>query len=127
MRDGQEVEVPISEVKVGDIMIVRPGEKIPTDGEVIEGESAVDESMATGESIPVGKKPGDEVIGATINGQGLLKVRTTKVGKDTFLAQVMKMVEECQGSKIPIQKWADRVTGYLIPTVIGYSVLTFVL
>jgi Cu+-exporting ATPase len=127
LRDNQEVEVPISEVKVGDIIIVRPGEKIPTDGEVIEGESAVDESMATGESLPVGKKPGDEVIGATINGRGLLKVRATKVGKDTFLAQVVKMVEECQGSKIPIQEWADRITGYLVPTVIGYSLLTFAL
>lgn len=127
LRNGQEVEVPISEVKVGDIMVVRPGEKIPTDGEVIEGKSAVDESIATGESLPVGKKPGEEVIGATINGHGLLKVRTTKVGKDTFLAQVVKMVEECQGSKIPIQEWADRITGYLVPTIIGYSLLTFAL
>ncbi len=127
LRGGQEVEVPISEIKVGDIMIVRPGEKIPTDGEVIEGKSAVDESMATGESIPVGKKPGEGVIGATINGQGLLKVRTTKVGKDTFLAQVARMVEECQGSKIPIQEWADRITGRLVPAIIGYSLLTFAL
>lgn len=127
LRNAEEVEVPISQVAVGDVMIVRPGEKIPTDGEVIEGESSIDESMATGESLPVEKKPGDDVIGATINGRGLLKVKATKIGKDSFLAQVVKLVEECQGSKIPIQEWADRVTGYMVPTVIGYSLLTFAL
>jgi Cu+-exporting ATPase len=123
--DGQEKEVSIEEVKTGDIMVVRPGEKIPTDGTIIEGKSAVDESMATGESMPVNKKTGDEVIGATINQQGLLKVKATKVGKDTFLSQVIKMVEECQGSKVPIQEFADKVTSYFVPTVIGIAGLTF--
>jgi len=125
--DGKEREVPIQEVKVGDIMIVRPGEKIPTDGVVIEGESAVDESMATGESMPVHKKPGDEVIGATVNQEGLLKVKATRVGKDTFLAQVIKMVEECQGTKVPIQEFADKVTGYFVPTVLLIALATFTL
>jgi len=124
LRNGREVEVPIEEVQVGDIMIVRPGEKIPTDGVVIEGESAVDESMATGESMPVNKRPGDEAIGATVNQEGLLKVKATKVGKDTFLAQVIKLVEECQGSKVPIQEFADRVTGVFVPVVIGIALST---
>jgi len=106
----KEKEIPIEEVKLGDVMVVRPGEKIPTDGEIIEGESSIDESMATGESMPVRKRKGDEVIGATVNHQGLLKVKATKVGNDTFLSQVIKMVEECQGSKVPIQEFADRVT-----------------
>ena len=127
IRDGEEEEVPIDEVDVGDVMIVRPGEKIPTDGEVVDGESAVDESMATGESIPVTKEEGDEVIGSTINQQGVMKVRATKVGKDTFLSQVVKMVQEAQGTKVPIQGFADRVTAYFVPTVVGLSVLTFVL
>lgn len=125
LRDGREVEVPIEEVQTGDIMIVRPGEKIPTDGVVLEGESAVDESMATGESMPVNKRPGDEAIGATVNQEGLLKVEATKVGKDTFLSQVIKLVEECQGSKVPIQEFADRVTSVFVPVVIGITVLTF--
>ncbi len=124
IRDGQEVEIPIEEVQVGDIMVVRPGEKIPTDGVVLEGESAVDESMATGESMPVNKRPGDEVIGATVNQEGLLKVKATKVGKDTFLSQVIKLVEECQGSKVPIQEFADKVTGIFVPVVMGIAVLT---
>lgn len=127
LRDGKEVEVPIDEVEVEDIMIVRPGEKIPTDGVVMEGESGVDESMATGESMPVQKKLGDEVIGATINQRGLLKVRATKIGKDTFLSQVIKMVEEAQGSKVPIQEFADRVTSYFVPTVLVLASLTVVL
>jgi len=126
-KDGEEKEVPIEEVKVGDIMIVRPGEKIPTDGVVIEGESAVDESMVTGESMPVQKKPGDEVIGATINQEGLLKVKATKIGKDTFLAQVIKMVEECQGTKVPIQEFADKITGYFVPAVLLIALITFFL
>ena len=124
--DGEEREVPIENVQTGDIMIVRPGEKIPTDGEVVEGESSVDESMATGESMPVRKKENDEVIGATVNQQGLLKVKATKVGKDTFLSQVVKMVEECQGSKVPIQEFADKVTAYFVPTVLGIAALTFI-
>lgn len=124
LRDGEEVEVPIDEVSVGDVMVVRPGEKIPTDGVVISGESAVDESMATGESMPVNKQEGDEVIGATVNQEGLLKVRATKVGKDTFLAQVIKLVEEAQGSKVPIQALADRVTGVFVPVVMTIAAVT---
>jgi len=127
LREGKEVEVPIEEVQVGDLMIIRPGEKIPTDGDVIEGESGVDESMATGESMPVQKKPSDSVIGATINQKGLLKVRATKIGRDTFLSQVIKMVEEAQGSKVPIQEFADRVTSYFVPTVLALAFSTFVL
>jgi Cu+-exporting ATPase len=126
LRDGAEVEVPIDEVQVDDIMVVRPGEKIPTDGRVLEGESAVDESMATGESMPINKRPEDEVIGATVNQEGLLKVQATKIGKNTFLSQVIKMVEECQGSKVPIQEFADKVTGIFVPIVIAIAVLTFV-
>lgn len=123
-RDGQEIEVPIEEVQVGDLMVVRPGEKVPTDGLVRNGESAVDESMATGESMPVNKRPGDEVIGATVNQEGLLKVEATKIGKDTFLSQVIKLVDECQGSKVPIQEFADKVTGIFVPVVIAIAVLT---
>jgi len=125
--NGVEKEVPIQEVKVGDVMVVRPGEKIPTDGKVIEGESAIDESMATGESMPVQKKSGDEVIGATVNQEGLLKVEATRVGKDTFLAQVIKMVEECQGTKVPIQEFADKVIGYFVPAVLLIALTTFIL
>jgi len=124
MRDGREVEVPIEQILVGDVMVVRPGEKVPTDGVVVEGESALDESMATGESMPVNKRPDDEVIGATVNQEGLLKVRATRVGKDTFLAQVIKLVEEAQGSKVPIQEFADRVTGVFVPVIIIIAVLT---
>jgi len=124
--DGKEKEVPIEEVKLGDVMLVRPGEKIPTDGEIIEGDSAVDESMATGESMPVRKKEGDKAIGATVNQHGLLKVKATKVGKDTFLSQVIKMVEECQGSKVPIQEFADRVTSWFVPTILIVAALTFI-
>jgi len=122
--DGREVEVPIEKVTVGDIMVVRPGEKIPTDGVIIEGEGAVDESMATGESMPINKRPGDEVIGATVNQEGLLHVKATRVGKDTFLSQVIKLVDECQGSKVPIQEFADRVTSYFVPVVLGIALLT---
>jgi len=125
MRDGEEVEVPIEDVAVGDVMVVRPGQKIPTDGIVSSGESAVDESMATGESMPVNKEEGDEVIGATVNQEGLLEVRATKVGKDTFLAQVIKLVEEAQGSKVPIQALADRVTGVFVPIIMAIAALTF--
>jgi len=127
LRDGKEVEVSIDEVETGDLMIVRPGEKIPTDGVVVEGESGVDESMATGESMPVQKKHGDSVIGATINQRGLLKVKATKVGEDTFLSQVIRMVEEAQGSKVPIQEFADRVTSYFVPTVLTLALVTLVL
>ncbi|MFQ5814350.1 MAG: heavy metal translocating P-type ATPase [Anaerolineae bacterium] len=124
--DGSEREVPIDEVQVGDVMVIRPGEKIPTDGLVIEGESAIDESMATGESMPVNRRPGDEVIGATVNQEGLLKVEATRIGKDTFLSQVVKLVEEAQGTKVPIQEFADRVTGVFVPIVIGIALLVSV-
>ncbi len=126
LRGGREVEVPVRALVVGDIMIVRPGEKIPTDGIVVEGESQVDESMATGESMPVTKRSGSEVIGATVNQQGLLKIRATKVGKDTFLSQVIKLVEECQGTRVPIQEFADRVTGVFVPAVLIVAALTFI-
>jgi len=122
--DGNEVEVPIEKVTVGDVMVVRPGEKIPTDGAVVEGESAVDESMATGESMPVNKRAGDEVIGATVNQEGLLQVKATRIGKDTFLAQVIKLVDEAQGSKVPIQEFADKVTSVFVPVVMGIALLT---
>jgi len=125
--DGEEKEIPVEQLKINDIMIIRPGEKIPTDGEVVEGESSIDESMATGESMPVEKHIGNEVIGSTINQRGLLKVKATKVGKDTFLSQVIKMVEECQGSKVPIQDFADKVTAYFVPAVLVIALLTFVL
>jgi Cu+-exporting ATPase len=125
--DGVEQEVPIQEVQVGAVMVVRPGEKIPTDGLVIKGESAVDESMATGESMPVGKSPGDEVIGATINQEGLLRVEATRIGKDTFLSQVVRMVEEAQGTKVPIQEFADKIIGYFVPAVIVISLATLAL
>ena len=127
LRDGKEVEVSIDEVGRGDLLIVRPGEKIPTDGIVEEGESGVDESMATGESMPVQKNPGDTVIGATINQRGLLKVKATKIGEETFLSQVIKMVEEAQGSKVPIQEFADRVTSYFVPTVLFLALITLVM
>jgi Cu+-exporting ATPase len=125
IRDGLEVQIPIEEVRVGELMIVRPGEKIPTDGLIVEGNSAVDESMATGESMPVNKQTGDEVIGATVNQEGLLKIEATRVGKDTFLSQVIKLVEECQGTKVPIQEFADKVTGIFVPIVIGIAIFTF--
>jgi Cu+-exporting ATPase len=124
LQDGREVDVPIDEVQVGHVMVVRPGEKMPTDGVILEGESAVDESMATGESMPVNKQPGDEVIGATVNQQGLLRVEATRVGRDTFLAQVIRLVEEAQGSKVPIQEFADRVTGVFVPVVMTIAVFT---
>ncbi|MFO8034377.1 MAG: heavy metal translocating P-type ATPase [Candidatus Bipolaricaulota bacterium] len=127
LRDGQEEEIPLSQVQVGDLMVVRPGEKIPTDGEIVEGETSVDESMATGESMPVEKGPGSEVIGATVNGGGFLRVRATRVGRDTFLSQMVRLMEEAQGSKIPIQAWADTVTGYLVPFVIGVSLVSIAL
>jgi len=123
--NGKEQEIPIENVKVNDIMIIRPGEKIPVDGQIIEGESSVDESMATGESMPVKKSQGDEVIGATVNQHGMMKVRATRVGKDTFLSQVVKMVEESQGSKVPIQEFADKVTAYFVPVVLLIAVATF--
>jgi len=124
--DGVEREVPIQQVQVGDLMVVRPGEQIPTDGTVVEGISAVDESMATGESMPVTRQVGDEVIGATINQDGLLTVKATRIGQDTFLAQVVRLVEQAQGTKVPIQAFADRVTAVFVPIVLGVALLTLV-
>lgn len=126
IRDGHEIEVPLDEVQAGDLMVVRPGEKIPTDGVVLEGKSDVDESLATGESMPVAKEKGSTVIGATINKHGLLKVQATGVGEETFLAQIIRMVEEAQGSKVPIQEFADRVTRVFVPTILGIALLTLV-
>ncbi|RME06995.1 MAG: copper-translocating P-type ATPase, partial [Anaerolineae bacterium] len=125
VRDGEEVEVPVDEVRVGDVVIVRPGEKIPVDGVVLEGRSSVDESMITGESLPVEKGPGDPVVGATLNKLGLLKFEATKVGKETALAQIIRLVEEAQGSKAPIQKLADQVSAVFVPAVVAIAVVTF--
>jgi len=125
VRSGQELEIPIEEVKVGDIVVVRPGEKYAVDGVVVEGRSSADESMITGESMPVEKAPGDEVIGATLNKLGSLKFEATKVGSDTALAQIVRLVEQAQGSKAPIQRLADRVSAVFVPAVIAVAGLTF--
>ncbi|MDI3309975.1 MAG: heavy metal translocating P-type ATPase [Thermoanaerobacterium sp.] len=127
IRNGEEIDIPIEEVEVGDIVVVRPGEKIPVDGVIVEGSSAIDESMITGESIPVDKNVNDEVIGATINKTGTFKFKATKVGKDTVLSQIIKMVEDAQGSKAPIQEIADKVSGVFVPVVIGIAVITFLI
>ncbi|WP_028558892.1 heavy metal translocating P-type ATPase [Paenibacillus pinihumi] len=127
IRDGQEQLIPIEEVVAGDRLKVRPGEKIPVDGEVLEGSSAVDESMLTGESLPVSKRQGDSVIGATLNKNGSLTIQATKVGKDTALAQIIKVVEEAQGSKAPIQRIADVISGIFVPIVVGIAVVVFLL
>src|SRR5512133_324950 len=125
IRSGQEMEVPVEDVLVGDVVIVRPGEKIPVDGVVVEGRSSVDESMLTGESLPVEKGPGATVIGATLNKLGLIKFEATKIGKETALAQIIRLVEEAQGSKAPIQKLVDRISNYFVPAVISIALLTF--
>ncbi|MFK9119497.1 heavy metal translocating P-type ATPase [Peribacillus castrilensis] len=125
LRNGQEMNLPIEEVIAGDIVYVKPGEKVPVDGEIFEGRSALDESMITGESIPVDKTAGDLVIGSTINKNGFLKVKAKKVGKDTALAQIIKVVEEAQGSKAPIQRLADVISGIFVPIVVGIAIITF--
>ncbi len=125
VRAGLEAEVPVDEVRVGDIVLVKPGETIPVDGVVIEGRSAVDESMLTGESLPVEKKQGDPVIGATLNRLGMLKFEAIKVGRETALAQIIKLVEDAQGSKAPIQKLADQVSAIFVPVVIAIALVTF--
>ena len=125
LRNNKEFEVSIEELKIGDIMIVKPGEKIPTDGIVFKGESSVDESMVTGESLPVEKIKGDNVIGSTINQDGILYIKATKIGKDTFLAHIINLVEEAQGSKIPIQRLADKITSVFVPVILTLAVLTF--
>jgi Cu+-exporting ATPase len=126
IRDGREQDIPVEEVVAGDMIVVRPGEKIPVDGTVKEGKSSVDESMITGESIPVQKKAGDEVIGATINKTGSFRFEATKVGKDTALAQIIKLVQDAQGSKAPIQRLADVIAGYFVPIVISIAIAAFV-
>ena len=127
VRGNEEVDLPLEEVVVGDIVVVRPGEKIPVDGEVTGGSSTVDESMVTGEPVPVKKEQGEEVIGATINKTGSFRFRASRVGKDTVLAQIVQLVQDAQGSKAPIQKLADQVTGWFVPVVIAIAITTFVL
>jgi len=127
VRNGHEIDIPVEQVVVGDIVIVRPGERIPVDGVIVEGASAVDESMITGESVPVDKAVGDEVIGATINKQGSFKFRATKVGKDTVLSNIVRLVEEAQGSKAPVQRLADKVSGYFVPAVVAVAILTLII
>jgi len=125
VRDGVEMDVPVEQVRVGDLVVVRPGERVPVDGIVVEGHSAVDESMLTGEPLPVDKSPGDEIIGATINKQGLLKFEATRIGAETALSQIIRLVQEAQGSKPPIQRLADRVAGVFVPVVIVIALATF--
>ena len=125
VREGQELDIPIENVVVGDVLIVRPGEKVPVDGIIVEGNSTIDESMLTGESLPVDKRIGDEVVGATLNKFGAFKFEAKKVGRDTALAQIVRIVEEAQGSKAPIQRFADVVSGYFVPAVVAIAVITF--
>src|SRR5665648_735174 len=125
IKDGKEFEVPIEEVEIGYIILVKPGEKITVDGEIIEGNTSIDESMLTGESMPVDKKSGDQVYAASMNKNGVIKFQATKVGGDTALAQIVKLVEEAQGSKAPIAKMADIVSGYFVPIVFAIAVVAF--
>ncbi|MBA2943516.1 copper-translocating P-type ATPase [Paenibacillus sp. CGMCC 1.16610] len=127
IRAGQEISIPLEEVVTGDVIIVKPGEKIPVDGTVLQGHSSVDESMLTGESLPIEKREGDTVIGATLNKNGVLRVQATKVGRDTVLSQIIKVVEEAQGSKAPIQRVADVISGIFVPIVVGIALIAFVL
>lgn len=127
IRDGKEIEIPTDEVTIGDVVLVRPGEKVPVDGVVVEGRTTIDESMLTGESMPVDKKPGDVVIGATLNKVGLIRFEATKVGKETALAQIVKLVEDAQGSKAPIQKLADQISSVFVPIVIIIALVTFLI
>lgn len=127
IRDGEELDLPIEKVEIGDVIVVRPGEKVPVDGKIVEGHSAIDESMITGESIPVDKSIDDEVIGATINKLGSFKFKATKIGKDTVLSQIVKLVEDAQGSKAPVQRLADKISGIFVPVVVGIAALTFII
>ena len=127
IRNGEEMTIPLEDVVTGEILLVKPGEKVPVDGEVLEGTSALDESMITGESVPIDKTVGDSVIGATINKNGFLKIKATKVGKETALSQIIKIVEEAQGSKAPIQRMADLISGIFVPIVVGIAVITFLI
>src|SRR3989338_2449220 len=124
-KNGKEIMIDISEIKLGDVMIIKPGEKIPTDGVVVKGESSVDESMISGESLPVDKMKGSNVIGATLNQDGIIYVKATKVGSDTFLSHIIQLVEEAQGTKVPIQKLADKITSIFVPIILVLAVLTF--
>jgi Cu+-exporting ATPase len=125
VRNGQERDLPIAQVVEGDVLLIRPGERIPVDGVILEGDSTVDESMLTGESLPVHKRMGGHVIGGTVNGTGLLRIEATKVGRDTVLAGIIRLVEQAQGSKAPVQRLADHISGVFVPIVIGLAVLTF--
>jgi Cu+-exporting ATPase len=127
IRDGKEETINVEEVQVGDIILVRPGERVPVDGVIRQGRPAIDESMVTGESLPVEKKEGDEVIGATINRTGSFQFTATRIGKDTTLARIVRLVEEAQGSKAPIQRLADVIASYFVPVVIGIAVITFII
>ncbi|KXA61788.1 e1-E2 ATPase, partial [Veillonella atypica] len=127
LRNGEETMVPLSEVKEGDYLVIKPGEKIPVDGKIIKGMTSIDESMLTGESIPVEKMQNDNVIGSTMNKNGAITVEATKVGKDTALASIVKVVEEAQGSKAPIQRLADIISGYFVPIVVGIAIFTFII
>ena len=122
VRDGTESEIPVDDVLVGDEVLIRPGEKIPVDATVLSGQSTVDESMITGEPMPVTKRPGDTVVGATINGTGSLRVRAAKVGADTMLAQIIRLVQQAQASKAPIQRLADAASGYFVPAVMAVAI-----
>lgn len=126
-RDGKEIDTPVEEVMIGDIVIVKPGEKIPVDGEVTEGSTSIDESMLTGESLPVDKEKGDPVFGSTVNQNGSIRLKAQKIGRDTALARIIKVVEDAQGSKAPIQRLADRISGIFVPIVVGLALLTFLL
>jgi Cu+-exporting ATPase len=126
LRNGQELEIDVADIKINDILVVKPGEKIPTDGIVVKGASSVDESMITGESMPREKNKNDTVIGSTINQDGILYIKATKIGKNTFLAHIIKLVEEAQGSKVPIQEMADKITNVFVPTILLISLLTFI-
>src|SRR3989344_5067707 len=125
LKNKKEIEIPISEIELGDVMIVKPGEKIPTDGIVVKGFSSIDESMVTGESLPVDKNIKDFVIGATINQDGILYVKATKVGKDTFLSHIIDLVENAQGTKVPIQELADKITGIFVPAILIITIVSF--
>ena len=127
LRDNKEQMIPLNDVVEGDYLIIKPGEKIPVDGKIIKGKTSIDESMLTGESMPVEKVQDDNVIGSTMNKNGSITVKATKVGKDTALASIIKVVEEAQGSKAPIQRLADVISGYFVPIVVGIAVLTFII
>src|SRR5206468_3504986 len=126
VRNGQEQEVPVNEIQKDDLLRVRPGEKVPIDGVIVEGKSNIDESMITGEPMPVSKEPDDKVVGATVNQTGSFLMRAERIGSETLLAQIVEMVAEAQRSRAPIQKLADTVSGYFVPGVISIAVITFI-